>query len=393
MITTTQTTTARTAIQDILAGNLPKDSTRESLGEFWSIYEALSDAHVQGGTPAARTAWNALCAAHPELAKLVAGAPRDDPRFIKSWQADELLSAQLPETRWIIPDLLPEGLSILAARPKIGKSWLALSICCAVGTGGRVLGRNVPRGRALYLALEDSPARLQSRMRKQCWPAGVDVEFELDWPQFVTGDGVKRLEERIANGGYTFVAIDVISRLTRYNTPTQKERIPAVLDALQHLALDHRLALLGVEHHRKPSAMDADVIDDVMGETVKTANADAVLGIYRKRGELEAHLKTSGRDIDELDLLIKFDKPTGTWQLVGNANEQLSQLERAILRLLRDDGAQGTNELAETLEEDPAKISKTMTDLSSKDLVFQSTDETDRRKKPWQLTARGIEIL
>lgn len=384
---------ARIAIQSILAGDPPNGATRESLGEFWSVYEALSDAHIQGGTSAVRTAWTALCAATPELAAFVAGAPRDDPRFVKSWQADALLSAQLPETRWIIPDLLPEGLSILAARPKIGKSWLALSICCAVGTGGRVLGRNVPRGRALYLALEDSPARLQSRMRKQHWPTGAAVEFELDWAPFVNGDGVEQLEARIDSAGYTFVAIDVISRLTRCTSTTQKEQIPGVLDALQHLALDHHLSLLAIEHHRKPSAMAADVIDDVMGETVKTANADVILGIYRERVQREAHLKTTGRDVDELDLLINFDAETGTWQLVGNANEQLLSLERAILRLLHDDGAKGTNELAETLEEDPSKISKTLTALSSKGFVFQSTDEADRRKKPWQLTARGIEIL
>jgi predicted ATP-dependent serine protease len=30
------------------------------------------------------------------------------------------------------PGLIPEGLTIIAGKPKIGKSWLALDICIAV---------------------------------------------------------------------------------------------------------------------------------------------------------------------------------------------------------------------------------------------------------------------
>lgn len=40
--------------------------------------------------------------------------------------ADTLMSTPLPVTRFIVEDLLPEGLHILAGSPKIGKSWLAL---------------------------------------------------------------------------------------------------------------------------------------------------------------------------------------------------------------------------------------------------------------------------
>ena len=40
----------------------------------------------------------------------------------------DLLSWELPPVHWIIPELLPEGLTLLAGKPKLGKSWLALSV-------------------------------------------------------------------------------------------------------------------------------------------------------------------------------------------------------------------------------------------------------------------------
>jgi RecA-family ATPase len=58
-------------------------------------------------------------------------------------------------------ELLPEGLTILAGRPKCGKSWLALHIAMQVAAGGRTLESTpVEPGPVLYLALEDTKRRL-----------------------------------------------------------------------------------------------------------------------------------------------------------------------------------------------------------------------------------------
>jgi hypothetical protein len=48
----------------------------------------------------------------------------------------ELLSWELPSVRWTIPDILPEGLTLLAGKPKLGKSWLALSVALSIAAGG-----------------------------------------------------------------------------------------------------------------------------------------------------------------------------------------------------------------------------------------------------------------
>ena len=62
---------------------------------------------------------------------------------------------------------MPEGVALLAGKPKLGKSWLALGLCVAVASGGVTFGTvHVEKGAALYLALEDNERRRQFRLAK-----------------------------------------------------------------------------------------------------------------------------------------------------------------------------------------------------------------------------------
>ena len=54
--------------------------------------------------------------------------------------ADRLMATDLPEPKWAIPELLPEGLTVVAGKPKVGKSWLALGLAVAVAANGKALG-------------------------------------------------------------------------------------------------------------------------------------------------------------------------------------------------------------------------------------------------------------
>jgi putative DNA primase/helicase len=69
----------------------------------------------------------------------------------------DLLSWELPPVRWTIPEILPEGLTLLAGKPKLGKSWLALSVALSIAAGCVALSaQTVAKGDVLYLALEDN---------------------------------------------------------------------------------------------------------------------------------------------------------------------------------------------------------------------------------------------
>src|SRR5262249_26204733 len=83
-----------------------------------------------------------------------------------------------------VPGLVVEGFGVIAGSPKIGKSWLVDDIALGCAYGGMVLGAIPVTPRPVLLAsLEDSPRRLQSRLRKlsqrQDLPALLDIITEI----------------------------------------------------------------------------------------------------------------------------------------------------------------------------------------------------------------------
>ena len=85
---------------------------------------------------------------------------------------------------WMVEGILPEGMGLLAAPPKAGKSWLVNNVALACAAGGSALGAiPVKRRPVLLLALEDGHRRLQSRFRTlmegQALPEGLEVVTRL----------------------------------------------------------------------------------------------------------------------------------------------------------------------------------------------------------------------
>lgn len=306
------------------------------------------------------------------------------------WTANELLTVTLPEPRWAVPDLIPEGLVSLAGRPKLGKSWLALQLACAVGTGGKALGRNIQAGRVLYLALEDSARRLQKRMQAQHWPAGANVTFALEWPD-LTGAGLEALRSSVAESGYSLVVIDTLSRAAAFDQmdPTASTRVMA---GLQRIAIECSATLLLVDHHRKRNGFDSDVIDDVLGATAKTAVLDAALGLYRERGKREATLAVTGRDLEDTKLSLEWDPTTCTWQCLGDAGTVITKTRQstilAALYRVHPDTLSG-NELSEITGFDRGDVSRLLADLENAGLVRRC--QREGKTIPYALTQSGID--
>ena len=87
------------------------------------------------------------------------------PKRQVAWNAADLMAMVFPEPNWAVPGIIAEGVSLLCGPPKVGKSWASLDLALQVASGGQAFGSiPVEQGDVLYLALEDTPQRLQSRM-------------------------------------------------------------------------------------------------------------------------------------------------------------------------------------------------------------------------------------
>ena len=256
--------------------------------------------------------------------------------------ASDLRTMTFQSVRFTVPGLIPDGLTILASKPKAGKSWLVLDVCLGVTMGRDVLGSLKPfEGRALYLALEDSQRRLQQRIDKLLsaftdeWPSRLAIT--TDWPRLNNGG----LEDLAAwCNRHPDVRLVVIDTLEKVRPPDNgKGRIYAldyeVVAGLHQLAHARNISIIAVHHLRKADADDP--FDTVSGSLGLTGAADTILLLQRQAGAFT--LRARGRDIEDSETAIQFDKATCRWTILGAAAEVHRSVERGrVLRALREAG-------------------------------------------------------
>lgn len=261
-----------------------------------------------------------------------AGAARQKPQGIT---AKELAAMEFPPLEFIVDDILPVGSTLLAAKPKSGKSWLALATVIAVAAGGVVLDRRVKKAEAVYLALEDNFRRLKRRLMKLC-PNGVPdgLTFFTQWARSDQG-GLEDLDEWLAeNPNVKLVVIDTLQKWRKPlvgNTSIYNADYEA-LDGLTKLAAKYNIAIVVVHHTRKGESEDP--LEEVSGSFGLTGAVDNILVIRRERGRPGAEMSRIGRDLeDDTPLALEFDLATAQWSEKPQ-EEILSQERREIIELL-----------------------------------------------------------
>lgn len=270
----------------------------------------------------------------------VNGPPEERDIWHDGVTAAELDAMHFPPIKWVVPGFIAEGCTLLAGRPKLGKSWLVLDAGLAVASGGETLGQKCEAGDVLYLALEDNRRRLQSRIR-QLWPTRTPMLARLrlmtKWPNAT--EGVAAIRRWIqATPGARLVIVDVLA-MFKGATPakgreTLYEADYLAIKGLQSLAMETGVAIVVVHHTRKSGAED-DPFEKVSGTLGLSGAADTTI-ILDRDGQ-GCTLYGRGRDVTEFETAVTFDKLSCRWQALGEASEVRRSDERtAILTVLTD---------------------------------------------------------
>jgi hypothetical protein len=277
----------------------------------------------------------------PEDLQQRAATAKTNGHLPETFTAAELMAMELTPLSWVVRGILPEGVTFLAGKVKMGKSWMSLALCVAVATGGVALGtERVERGEVLYLALEDNPQRLQERIKKLL-PGGVapmGLHIAVEWPRADEG-GVEHLGAFLSKHPDTrLVVVDTFARFKTRVTGrrSQYDEDRDAVDPLAPIAAEHNVAIVLVHHLRE--AESDDPLDMIHGSAGLTGGVDGALVLKRQRGRADAFLHVDGRDIEQpTELALKFDQNTATWAIVGDAEAyRLSEGRRAILRVLEN---------------------------------------------------------
>ena len=209
-------------------------------------YRGSLRAGKSGSGPEKREAAPQQAAPEPETAK---------PAGVQAWSARELSEMVLPPIRHVVEGLLPMGMGVLVAKPKLGKSWMVLDLCLAVAQGEPFLGFPTRQHGTLYLALEDGKSRMQTRLRRllegRPAPANMHVMFQAQR----LGEGLlETLGEYLdANPDIHLVCIDTLSKIKPKAKPFENayDADYDYMGRLKAFADSRGICVLLVHHTRK----------------------------------------------------------------------------------------------------------------------------------------------
>jgi hypothetical protein len=164
------------------------------------------------------------------------------------------------------------------------------------------------------------------------------LRVNLKWQRLDQGgaDDIREWvsETRAKGRSVAFVAIDTFAYVRQPGDPRKAyESDVAAMAAVKDLAAELNIAIIVVHHLRKQGSDDPmDVISGTLG---LTGTADTIIVIGSGPSGVVFHVK--GRDVEESDLAVEFNKTNCKWTILGDAEVvRQTETKAKIQAALRD---------------------------------------------------------
>lgn len=313
--------------------------------------------------------------------------PEEDPEPEIRWAdldvqtAREITESDLDPLRPVVQydgrTVLPEGISILASRPKIGKTMWAQNVAVGVASGGTVLSNATVhekhQGSVLYINPDGSKRGSKSRLQTMC-PAedgGAPENLHMVHGPFPEGEDARFLlnqwcEERDET---SLIVVDTLQHL-RPAEDGRRNQYHSDYDFLfpiAEIARRHNVSMLLIHHQNKMQR--GDELDKVSGSTGLTGAVENVLLLERARGEDYASLAVRPREEPEDEFKLKLDRHLLTWQVgVEESPEPGTPERKAIWNVLVDaDEPMELGKIADAVEKSSSTVSHHLNNLKTED--------------------------
>ena len=240
----------------------------------------------------------------------------------KTMTGEEIMNTPLPQTNFVVSELLPTGVHILGGAPKIGKSWLMLWMCLQISKGEKVWDYDTMKGTVLYLCLEDSYSRIQNRLFEITDDAPDNLHFSV-MAENVENGLAEQIEAFVSQHEDTnLIVIDTLQNIRMVGDGSNSYADDyRELKILREISNKHNIAILLVHHLRK--SKDDDPMNMLSGTTGISGAVDTVFILNRKkRTEKLATLFCSGRDIESKEFSLEMDS-NFIWQKLEDTEAEV----------------------------------------------------------------------
>ncbi|KIR02744.1 hypothetical protein P261_01559 [Lachnospiraceae bacterium TWA4] len=222
----------------------------------------------------------------------------------------------------IVEGFLNSGTYLFVGAPKIGKSFFMAQLAYHISMGIPLWNYKVRKGSVLYLALEDDYARLQQRLSRMFDVESSD-EFFMVTKSKTLNDGLDlQLEEFIKeHEDARLIIIDTLQKVREaggehYSYSNDYE----IVTRLKEFSDAHNICLLVVHHTRKMEAQDSfEMISGTNG--LLGASDGAFIMQKKKRTDKQAIMSIVGRDQQDQELTLEFDREKCLWNKVKSETE------------------------------------------------------------------------
>lgn len=252
---------------------------------------------------------------------------------LQTMDAETLLSTPMEPIRFIVEGLLSQGLHILAGAPKIGKSWLYLWMCLQITKGETIWELKTEKKEVLCLCLEDSFSRIQARLFELTDEAPPTLHFAVMSQKI--GEGLElQIETFLAEHQDTgLIVIDTLQKVRGNANATNSYAADyQQVDVLKKLADKHGISILLIHHLRKMH--DSDPLNMISGTSGISGCADGNFVLQKdERIENTATLLCTGRDIEQREFHLEFNRLNFLWELLDPVIIDLKPVDETILLL------------------------------------------------------------
>jgi len=290
--------------------------------------------------------------------------------------AEQIMAMELPPQRHLVKGIIAVGCNLLAGKPKIGKSWLALQIAISVSLGKPLFDSfAVDKKEVLYLALEDNRRRIKKRLSMTLKESDHphNLFFVTDCPRASNG-GLMLIENFLqTQHDPGLIIIDTLARFRDVPGSNKNSYLAdyEAISSLKKIADSHEITILIIHHLRKYDNAD-DPLDNISGTTGLSGATDANIVLARDRKSNIATMYVEGRDIERQEIGLKFERDTVSWCLTSPI-EKLSPERREIVELLQkaktENKTMSPKEIADTLGKKRETIRQLLMKMTADDEV------------------------